>query len=460
MTDKKLNNLFLKYIRKNITPFHKEWAIVSDKYNELICLLEDKNVFQSGSCARFTSIKPINDLDVVWVLSARVEKAINSEELNLEDILVDLANKLQKEYKNIGVAVNVKPQTHSVGIYFGESEREFSIDIVPALKTDQKNEYGDDTYSVPEILFFSKNKRVKIYQGQKEISWKKSDPKGYKEEIKRTHDDNNNLRKVIRFIKKWRWHCKNNYPDFPLKSFHLELIVKNIFLENPNINCLEGIKLFYNNLSDYLLEPCLPDRANSACYIDEYVKEIDRFDRNEIYELIDLAKKRIDQVQQSNRRNNVFDNIQLLLVAKDDNEQFINDSNHGYKFVDKGLILKINGKVSLGKRSKKDTVSNYYLKDNGNRVSIGKEIEFYISEEINHIPEDEEVQYLWKVKNRGEKIYNKKGIRESRGEITENHTLQNPEQTAYNGIHFVECYAVYSDKCVAYDRIYVHIDKQ
>ena len=172
-----------------------------------------------------------------------------------------------------------------------------------------------------------------------------------------------------------------------------------------------------------------------------------------------MAKRRIDQVEQSNGESNTFNNIQLLLTAKDDNEQFINDKHHDYKFIDNGLTLKINGKVSIGKRSKKDTISNYYLRDNDNRVSIGKEIEFYISEEIKSDSERKEVKYFWKVKNRGNKILNKEGVREPRGEITKNRTLEEFEQTAYNGIHFVECYAVCSGKCLAYDRIYIHIDK-
>jgi len=459
MTTSEINNFILDYIRENITPNYRDWAMVSEKYDELIDLLEDKNIFQSGSCARFTSIKPINDLDVIWILSDRVEKAIRSNELNLKDVLVDLAKKLQHEYDNIGVKVVVKPQTHSVGIYFGESEREFSIDIVPAKKSGNKNEFRDDIYIVPEILFFSKSKRSKTYKSNNEISWKKSDPKGYKEIIKNNHEQNNNLRKVIRFIKKWRWHCKNNYPDFPLKSFHLELIVNDIFVDYPDVTCLEGIKLFYDNLSNYLSNPCLRDRANTDCFIDEYIKEINRFDFNEIHELTEIAKKRIQKIEKSNNKSEIFNNINLLLQASDDNEQFIHDDAHGYKFIDTDLILKINGKVLIGKRNKKDTISHYYLRDNDNYVVVGSQIEFYISEGFEKYFQGKEVKYLWKVKNRGKNIFNKDGTREPRGEITKNQTLQHPELSAYNGIHFVECYATCDNKCMAYNRLYVHIDK-
>ncbi len=71
----------------------------------------------------------------------------------------------------------------------------------------------------------------------------------------------------------------------------------------------------------------------------------------------------------------------------------------------------------------------------------------------------DDISYYWKVKNRGVNIVNKDGSREPRGEITLNHTLKQPESSAYNGIHFVECYAIQNYKCIAFSRVYVNINK-
>jgi len=169
MLKTKLNNLLLEYTKEKITPQKDEWSFVSDKYEELLSLLENKNCFQSGSCARFTSIKPINDLDVVWIISDEIKKAINSDTLDLQNVLEDLAKKIEEEYKKIGVKTIIKPQTHSVGIYFSDNESEFSIDIVPAKNTGQKNEFGDYILEVPEILFYSKKNRTKIYKSKKKV---------------------------------------------------------------------------------------------------------------------------------------------------------------------------------------------------------------------------------------------------------------------------------------------------
>jgi len=454
MLKTKLNNLLLEYTKEKITPQKDEWSFVSDKYEELLSLLENKNCFQSGSCARFTSIKPINDLDVVWIISDEIKKAINSDTLDLQNVLEDLAKKIEEEYKKIGVKTIIKPQTHSVGIYFSDNESEFSIDIVPAKNTGQKNEFGDYILEVPEILFYSKKNRTKIYKSKKKVDWRKSDPKGYKEEIKKLHEKNDNLRKVIRFLKKWRWNCKKNYPNFPIKSFHLELIVKDIFETNNNITFLEAIEEFHKDIMEYFKAPYFLDRADDNVYVDDYVKDINIFDKNEIHELSKLFLNRLSSLEKIDN-NNIDSDIELLLSARDDEEKFIHDEEFSYTVaINEDINFQINGKVSLGKRTKKDTISNYPLRQNNCTVKIGKSIEFYISEDVNM----NNCDYYWKVKNRGENNF-QDGIRVPRGEITLNQTYQNPEQTAYNGVHFVECFVINNGKCIAYDRVYVNIQK-
>ncbi len=461
MTNKELNNCLLEYTKENITPKEEEWSFISGKYQELLNILEDKNCFQSGSCARFTAIKPINDLDVIWIISDEVKKSINSNSLNLQDILNDLARKLEDEYEKIGVDVDIKPQTHSVGIYFGESESEFSIDIVPAKNTGEKNEFDDYILEVPEILFYSKKNRIKLYKSKKEIKWKKSDPKGYKEQIKRLHKKNDNLRKVIRFLKKWRWNCKRNYPNFPIKSFHLELIVKDIFEQNTDINFLNAVKLFYEKILDYIGEPQFLDRADNSVHIDEYLKDVDDYDKHEVLELSGMAMVGIKQLEKFDVDNNIDDEISTILSAKDQNEKFIYDSDFGYKVaIIEDLDFKINGKVIIKNLKKRDTLREYYLRDNYyNPITIGNEIYFYISDDSDVQGYSDNIRYYWKVKNRGREIINKEGKREPRGEITLNQTASDPEATAYNGIHFVECYAIFENKCIAYDRLYIYIKK-
>ena len=50
--------------------------------------------------------------------------------------------------------------------------------------------------------------------------------------------------------------------------------------------------------------------------------------------------------------------------------------------------------------------------------------------------------FKWKVKNDDSSP-------QPRGEITDHRTLNNPENTSYKGNHYVECFAILDDVCVA-----------
>ena len=57
------------------------------------------SIFQSGSYARFTSITPLNDLDVIWVISERLKKRIYCSEIKIE-IFRRFSSKNKYEYKS------------------------------------------------------------------------------------------------------------------------------------------------------------------------------------------------------------------------------------------------------------------------------------------------------------------------------------------------------------------------
>ena len=54
----------------------------------------------------------------------------------------------------------------------------------------------------------------------------------------------------------------------------------------------------------------------------------------------------------------------------------------------------------------------------------------------------------WKVKNDN-------NCTEARGEITDHHTYVKPERTAFLGNHFVECYSIKNNVCIAKDMVNV-----
>lgn len=287
-----LNEAIHKYIKDNISPKDLEKTSVSNKYNELTKMLKGAN-FQSGSFARFTAVTPVNDLDIIWELpgdilskkfstSQIVTKTINPVDLNVSNILSELAQELRKEYAKNGTSImKIEPRSHSVGIFFGPTEDDFSIDVVPAVPSGT-NEYGNTTYWVPEIAEMSRTHRKSFYAGNSKIIWIKSDPRGYIKEATELNDKNLNYRHVVKFCKKWKWAVKRAYPEIKFKSFHIEMITKDLFLKNAEMNTVDGIKLFFSEIKNYLATPRIKDRANNGKFIDDYVSSELQESKNKI----------------------------------------------------------------------------------------------------------------------------------------------------------------------------------
>jgi len=278
-----VENRISDYVKNNLSPKEDERQLISERYDQLDGLLKGQT-FQSGSYARFTAKTPVSDLDVIWELpgsyldgriTAATRKRIDPIELEVANTLSDLADRLHEEYRKLGVTVRLKPQSHSVGIYFGKTDDEFSIDLIPAVITNEQNQFGDPFYLVPDIVNLPKSKRLVKYQELADIGWIKSDPRGYKEAAKRLNDQTKTFRKVTKIVKAWKDACKKRDDNFPLKSFHMEMVVYDIVSGNQSLECVEVLSEVFALLPDRIQSPHYPDRANAETFIDEYVEEID-----------------------------------------------------------------------------------------------------------------------------------------------------------------------------------------
>lgn len=445
MISSEINKTIESYVRQNLSPKPEERDFITARYEELSKILEGES-FQSGSYARFTSITPVNDLDVIWVLPPRfLEKAVEPQELDAANILKDLARKLEEEYEDLDLAVRIEPQSHSVGIFFGEADEEFSIDIVPAVPMGSTNEFGEDMYYVPEIARLSKNKRIRKYSSGEAIEWIKSDPKGYKKFAANINERNDSFRKAAKFLKKWKWGCKKNFEDFPLKSFHLELIVMSVFEEKQKLDSYEAIQYIFSNFENYLDEPHFRDRADSTKYIDEYLRELDEESKEKIKVFVKSGGIFLQMIEKSETAEEVVRLLQRLFSG----EEFI-EAHDVIIAIDQNLTLKIDGWV---RPKKKGSFRGYWLKSKDGDVVWKREIDFQMLEKSN-LPQN--VVLKWKVRNTGEDAREKDSLR---GEITEKHTRRTPELTLHRGVHYVECYAIQNNTCIARDRVEVHISR-
>ncbi|WP_067625777.1 nucleotide-binding domain-containing protein [Alicyclobacillus acidiphilus] len=133
-------------------------------------------------------------------------------------------------------------------------------------------------------------------------------------------------------------------------------------------------------------------------------------------------------------------------VMYDETEEFIE-----YLFpVDLKYNLKIDCRVSQdGWRTE---LLSAILRKKG-KLRIRKKLNFFIV--MNDVPKPYSI--YWKVKNRGDVAKRKNQVR---GQIVKTNKTEHYEETHFQGEHFVECYIVKDQVCVAMDRIDVPIDTQ
>lgn len=170
-----------------------------------------KKMLLSGSLAKGTALRSLNDIDVAcYVSGADAPK-------DVDELLTYIAERLRKAFPNF-TPDQVQPQTYSVTVTFKGTG--LDVDIVPILYSGDPQWYGDLVSqedgsflktSIPLHLDFA-SKRKKAQE---------------------TH-----FAQAVRLVKFWARRLKNENPNFRFKSFMIEMILAKL--------CDDGL-----DLSDY-----------------------------------------------------------------------------------------------------------------------------------------------------------------------------------------------------------------
>jgi hypothetical protein len=439
------NEIIKQFAIDNCSPKDKERFFVSGKdgmggeYNRIKSFLGASNIFQSGSYARHTAITPLNDLDIFYVLPEQIQfKSVAATKNFLEGIATDL----RKKYQQNNIQVKIETQSHSVCINFPNKEGDFTIDIVPAHKTNELNGAGDFFYIIPEISMGNTGRLIYKTKKAEDIQWIKTDPKGYKKIIRHYDQLSNNvLRRTVRIIKQWKHWQKDKHKgksiEFKLKSFHLELITASIIHSNNQIDALEVLERVFTEIqSKYLSAPRFKDRAsdqNNPRYIDDYVAKLSDDEKKLIKRHCKNALQLVKMAIAAKNRNELED---YLLRITRSCEEFI--ETRGFK-ISQNMISGFPFYIETKNQSGNIFRSGIVPTKSGDKLTfkhvLPKDGFRFL---INQI-----TAYYWKVRNTGAMALKENGLR---GEITKNapmaQTRDGFETTRYKGVHYVECYGV------------------
>ena len=452
MKKDKFNSILREYVRKNISPtncYNKncgkcDKCFVTKIYASFANVL-NQNCIQIGSYPRFTAIRPLHDLDILYILGDW-----NEQKHNPQKLLEELLEKIKDDYVNpTNYKIEISLQTHSITTIFKNNENEevFSVDIVPAYIF-STNEFKQDTYKVPEALRRKHGKSrqefyKKLSEEHRRMNWIHTDPRGYIEIAKQVNQSNDDFRKTVKFIKAWKNSCKEKYDNFKLKSFHIEQVITKYFQENDSLEIFDSIFKFFVEIPQIIQSPKIKDRANTEKYIDEYLNDLTEEQKNKIIQAKDCFLKKLEDFSKNDSVDNLID--ASFYERAGDSEQFLFDFKIPV-LLDEQLNFKIDGWIL-----KKEGFRDGWLSKVNNNIAKNRKIRFQITKDI------QKNTSMWKVQNdkTSKDVLNNNSIR---GEITENHTLNNPESTAYSGNHYVECFAIKNNVCVARAKINVSID--
>lgn len=206
------------------------------------------NDFLTGSYKRGTKITPLDDVDIFIVFNGQGLQYCNST-----ITIIDGSNFSQ--YTSPDGAVS--------SIKILEAIKRAIPDIYSSIKRDnqclniQLSTYGIGLDLVPAFTDDSGNYLIPYGHGKP--TWLLTNPQKDEDIINLVNSRPNNLVKdIIRIVK--YWNIKKNRQR--LKSYHIEAIAMTIFEHYPSIlTYLDGLKIYFNQASTYLLQCPDPTRV-------------------------------------------------------------------------------------------------------------------------------------------------------------------------------------------------------
>ena len=118
-----------QYARSHVSLGEDDRRFVNVVYDAFRKLFNNTLHPNIGSYPRFTAVRPIHDLDILYLLGPW-----NENQHEPSEILEKLSRQIKESYENpTKCELEVSLQTHSITVsFFNSGEEVFAVDIVPA----------------------------------------------------------------------------------------------------------------------------------------------------------------------------------------------------------------------------------------------------------------------------------------------------------------------------------------
>ncbi len=384
---------------------------------------EFDNSLQIGSYGRKTAINGVSDLDMIFELSQEDYKYYNEKEKNGQLLLLqDVKASIAKSY----TTTDIKVDRYVVVVNFSNHKFEVCPVFIQA----------DGRYKFPDS-----------YNGGK---WKFTNPRPEIDEINDfDKTTNQNLKNLSKMTRAWKNKCGVKIGGLLVDTLCYEFLQNNEDHWETNYSNYDIlVRDYFEFLKDYDKERKEWSAPGSKQVVykkgSNFISKAKKAHEN-ILEAIE--KKENDTVYSIWKR--VFGYpfpypkaIKEASMNYSSKEQYIEDL----------YAVDITNSLSIDCRVKQDGFQDGLLRSL-KRLRVNKDLYFYIV----HTDVIEPFDVLWKIKNEGEIAKAKNMLR---GEILEDKGgKERYEKTSFKGSHFVECYIIKNNVCVARDRIDVPISE-
>lgn len=414
---------------------------VSNRYQEITKSLNIKfrntesrfnNCLQVGSYGRWTAIKGISDLDMLYILPSSKWGEYNKQG-GESKLLQDTKNAILARYPNTTVFVD--------RLVVCVQYTDFHVEVQPVFKQD------DGSYKYPDT--------------SKSGGWKTTKPQAELDEIRRMNDlKNRNLRRLCKMARAWK-----NKQGIAIGGLLIDTLAYNFLKSTEYFD--DKSYYYYDYMCRDFFKFLSEEPANKDHYQafgsnqDVKVKSQFQDEAKDAYEKCVKAISNAGTKKADNYWRKVFGSS-FPLTEKLDLALESLRYKHTEQFIENKFPIDIKFKLRIEcEISRKGTFENInrYFKKPRNKLNHGRSLKFSV--ESTNIPDDTKYQtrkVYWKVLNQGYEAERRDCIR---GKIKlDGGDYQIVEHSSFNGDHLVECYVVQNGVVIARDKIFVPIEEQ
>lgn len=399
----------------------KRYGRITKSLNQYFYNMDSKtaNSLQVGSYGRFTGIRGISDLDMLYFLPATEWPRFRDRQSYLLQVV---KTEIKKAYKN----TDIRGDGQVVVVKFNNQE----VEVVPVFCNE------DGTFNYPDT-----------HNGG---SWKVCNPRDEMSSFRALNDDRKgHLRRLSKMIRAWRTRHEVEISGFLIDTLCYKFFYDLVEYDDKSFKSYDQLSLdFFTFLvregdRDFYYAPGSRSKVN----VKKSFNKVAALTKSYCEEALSATTESSKNIAWKKIFGRPFPNTGTLSFGNlNTSEQYIEDQYE----------MNLFGHVSIECEIKNDNLLEALLSNllgEGYGISRNRKLRFYV-DDIN-IPQPYQIK--WKIKNVGDEA---ERLGKLRGGILNDEGHSERIETAdFSGPHFVECYVIYDNQVVARDRIDVPIHK-